>query len=120
MADQVTETDEIREAVRARYAAAAENVGASADPGSSCCGPADAVLSDEGARVFGASLYDEASQGDLPDTATMASLGCGNPTARSPSCTPARRCSTSAPAEGSTSCSPPSGSARPARPTDST
>ena len=57
MADQVTETDEIREAVRARYAAAAENVGASGDPGSSCCGPADAVLSDEGARVFGASLY---------------------------------------------------------------
>ncbi len=81
MADQVTETDEIREAVRARYAAAAENVGASGDPGSSCCGPADAVLSDEGAQVFGASLYDEASQGELPDTATMASLGCGNPTA---------------------------------------
>ena len=81
MADQMTETDQIRKAVRARYAAAAENVGANRDPGSSCCGASDAVLSDEEAQVFGASLYDEASQGELPDTATMASLGCGNPTA---------------------------------------
>ena len=31
--------------------------------------------------MFGAGLYDEAAQGELPDTATMASLGCGNPTA---------------------------------------
>ncbi len=81
MADQLTETDEIREAVRARYAAAAERVGRSGGSGGSCCGPADSVLSDEQAQAFGASLYDKASQGDLPDTATMASLGCGNPTA---------------------------------------
>jgi SAM-dependent methyltransferase len=81
MADQLTETDEIRDAVRARYAAAAESVSANSDPGSSCCGPSSAALSDEEAQVFGASLYDAAAQGELPDTATMASLGCGNPTA---------------------------------------
>jgi SAM-dependent methyltransferase len=77
----MTETDEIREAVRTRYAAAAESVGEKTDPGASCCGPGSAALTDEEARVFGASLYDEAAQGELPDTATMASLGCGNPTA---------------------------------------
>ena len=31
--------------------------------------------------MFGAGLYGEAARGELPDTATMASLGCGNPTA---------------------------------------
>jgi len=81
VADQMTETDQIRKAVRARYAAAAESVGANGGSGSSCCGAPHAVLSDEEAQVFGASLYDETSQGELPDTATMASLGCGNPTA---------------------------------------
>jgi arsenite methyltransferase len=82
MADQVTaDADQIRDAVRARYAAAAERVGGESDPGSSCCGPGSAALSDEEARVFGSSLYDDEAQGELPDTATMASLGCGNPTA---------------------------------------
>jgi arsenite methyltransferase len=69
------EPKEIREAVRARYAAAATSVA----EGGSCCDP-NAVLTDEEAAVFGAGLY--GSDGDeLPDTATMASLGCGNPTA---------------------------------------
>ncbi len=79
--DQVSLSGEgIREAVRARYAAAAENVLAEGGDGGSCCS-ADAALSDEQARVFGAGLYDESARGELPDTATMASLGCGNPTA---------------------------------------
>jgi arsenite methyltransferase len=85
MADQLTDTDEIREAVRARYAAAAESVTATATTntsGASCCGPTDGeALTDEQAQVFGATLYDEAATGELPDTATLASLGCGNPTA---------------------------------------
>jgi arsenite methyltransferase len=72
------EGEEIREAVRSRYAAAAESV--TAEDGASCCGTGT-VLSDEEARVFGAGLYDEGERGELPDTATMASLGCGNPTA---------------------------------------
>jgi arsenite methyltransferase len=72
--------EEIREAVRSRYAAAATSVGAGSEAGASCCAP-KTVLTDEEAKVFGAGLYDEAVQGELPDTATMASLGCGNPTA---------------------------------------
>jgi ubiquinone/menaquinone biosynthesis C-methylase UbiE len=75
-AGQSTEQpDDIREAVRARYAAAATSV---AEDGS-CC-DSNAVLSDEEAAVFGAGLYGETGD-ELPDTATMVSLGCGNPTA---------------------------------------
>ena len=59
--------------------AAAESV-ATEGEGGSCCTPG-AVLSDKEAQVFGAGLYDEGDRGELPDTATMASLGCGNPTA---------------------------------------
>ncbi len=72
-----TEEERIRAAVRARYAAAARCVGAANI--ASCCG--DTVLIDENASIFGAGLYDEASRNRLPDTVTMASLGCGNPTA---------------------------------------
>jgi arsenite methyltransferase len=68
-------TDDVREAVRARYAAAATSVA----EGGSCC-DSNAVLTEEEAAVFGAGLY--GTDGDeLPDTATMVSLGCGNPTA---------------------------------------
>ena len=67
--------DQIREAVRERYAAAATSVA----EGGSCC-DSGSVLSDEEAAVFGAGRYGEERDG-LPDTATMASLGCGNPTA---------------------------------------
>ncbi len=69
------DAEDIREAVRARYAAAATTV----TERSSCCG-GDAVLSEEEAAVFGAGLYGKDGD-ELPDTATMASLGCGNPTA---------------------------------------
>ena len=72
--------EEIREAVRSRYADAATSVLSGERAGASCCAP-EATLSAEQARVFGAGLYDDASRDELPDTATMASLGCGNPTA---------------------------------------
>jgi arsenite methyltransferase len=75
-----TSGEEIREAVRSRYAAAATSVSAGSEAGQSCCA-SETVLTDEEAKVFGAGLYDEAAQGELPDTVTMASLGCGNPTA---------------------------------------
>ncbi len=74
------EPDDVREAVRARYAAVATSVGSGDPSGGSCCAP-KAVLADEEANVFGAALYEEGQRGELPDTATMASLGCGNPTA---------------------------------------
>src|SRR5687768_3998631 len=68
-----------REAVRARYAAAAR---VAADRRrASCCGPQAAVISDEQRRAFGAGLYAADERDALPDTAVLASLGCGNPTA---------------------------------------
>jgi arsenite methyltransferase len=72
--------EEIRDAVRSRYAAAATSVLEKGETREACCGSSTA-LTDEEAKVFGSSLYDQGSQGELPDTATMASLGCGNPTA---------------------------------------
>lgn len=68
------ETD-VREAVRERYAAAAQLslVGS----GASCCGPGS--CSDPAADPIGADLYDAT---DTPSEAALAaSLGCGNPTA---------------------------------------
>ena len=71
----VEQPGDIREAVRARYAAAATSVA----EGGSCC-DSNAILSDQEAAVFGAGLYGDTGD-ELPDTATMVSLGCGNPTA---------------------------------------
>src|SRR4051795_13474479 len=59
---------ELRETVRARYAAAA--VAATGPDPSGCC---DAL--------FGQSMYADGERDELPDTALIASLGCGNPTA---------------------------------------
>jgi SAM-dependent methyltransferase len=60
---------ELRETVRAHYAAAAET----ASCGDACCGPTEE-------ESFGASLY-HLERDDLPEKAVLASLGCGNPTA---------------------------------------
>jgi ubiquinone/menaquinone biosynthesis C-methylase UbiE len=68
-----------RAAVRARYAAAAR-VAAGREQ-ASCCGPEAAVITDEQREEFGAALYAADERGSLPDTAVLASLGCGNPTA---------------------------------------
>ncbi len=73
-----TPASDIREQVRERYAAAATQV-TRTDPGSGCCGPSDTF--DGGGEVFGAALYALGDREQLPDTATLASLGCGNPTA---------------------------------------
>jgi arsenite methyltransferase len=72
-----TPTTDIREQVRERYAAAALSV--TDDPSSGCCTPSDAF--DGGSEVFGAALYDLGDREQIPDTAALASLGCGNPTA---------------------------------------
>jgi ubiquinone/menaquinone biosynthesis C-methylase UbiE len=72
-------TEATRAAVRARYAAAAR-VAAGREQ-ASCCGPEAAVITDEQRREFGADLYAAEQRGELPDTAVLASLGCGNPTA---------------------------------------
>ena len=88
MTTRPTDKDVLREQVRTRYAAAATKVisgqggcgcGQPADCGcdSGCCGGA-ATAEEPG---FGAELYAALDRDQLPDTALLASLGCGNPTA---------------------------------------
>ena len=67
----------MREEVRRRYAESARAVTrGDGCGGGSCCADAD---SDTG--KFGEGLYDAEQRGELPEAATLASLGCGNPTA---------------------------------------
>jgi arsenite methyltransferase len=74
---QATEPADIRETVRATYAAAARK--AATDASSSCCGVA--TTDARGAQVFGGALYSIDDAGDAPESALNASLGCGVPTA---------------------------------------
>ena len=77
-AARLVETEDIRETVREKYAAAARAV-AGQSGSSSCCGPIS-LAADE-AQVFGASLYDDAETEGATAAAVQASLGCGVPTA---------------------------------------
>jgi arsenite methyltransferase len=79
MADMTaTQSSDVREQVRERYAAAATRV-TPTDPGAGCCAPSESF--DGGSEVLGAALYALADHEQLPDSARLASLGCGNPTA---------------------------------------
>ncbi len=87
-------TDQVREEVRARYAAAAVAVTSTAqdalavvdatrcgtpsatDDADSCCASGAAV-----GPAFGSALYSSGEQEELPAEAVAASLGCGNPMA---------------------------------------
>jgi arsenite methyltransferase len=73
---ELTDTNDVREAVRERYAAAAANT-----QSSGCCGSAVSISDASGNEVFGAALYDSAARGEVPEEAQLISLGCGNPTA---------------------------------------
>jgi arsenite methyltransferase len=76
-----TSAEELREQVRRRYAAAATAAstgGCGCGDDGGCCGNA-ACDGEDGA--FGEALYDVEQRGELPEAATLASLGCGNPTA---------------------------------------
>jgi arsenite methyltransferase len=82
-----TDPDALREQVRARYAAAATKLTSGAG-GCGCGQPADcgcdrgcwgAATAEE--PGFGAARYATLERDQLPDTAVLASLGCGNPTA---------------------------------------
>jgi arsenite methyltransferase len=82
------EADDVRETVRERYAAAAVAV---RDGRVACCSSSQAAAAPCGCgtdipdacdgQQFGAGLYGTSDRDDLPDTAQLASLGCGNPTA---------------------------------------
>ncbi len=66
-----------KEEVRRTFAAAALRVHEESDGG--CCGGGCGC--GEGEVSFGSALYDPSEQGEVPEAALLASLGCGNPTA---------------------------------------
>jgi arsenite methyltransferase len=74
--------DELREEVRRRYAEAAVAAGSGGcgctDEGG-CCG--NVSCAGDASGTFGDELYSVEERGELPAAATLASLGCGNPTA---------------------------------------
>jgi arsenite methyltransferase len=85
MAQELKTNDDVRDAVRDRYAKAARAVG---EGRSGCCAPAGEscgcgtdVPDACGTEAFGASLYPSLERDALPNDAKLASLGCGNPTA---------------------------------------
>jgi arsenite methyltransferase len=67
---------DIKEVVKERYAEAARRVGAG---GSSCCGASAA--DGQCADPITSNLYHAGDIAQVPETALLASLGCGNPTA---------------------------------------
>lgn len=82
--------DEVREQIRSRYAAAAVAVREggqtgcgepAGSAGAGSCGAPAAEAFDQNGQVFGSGLYAGGEQGELPEEAVLASLGCGNPVA---------------------------------------
>jgi arsenite methyltransferase len=75
-----TTADDVREEVRRRYGESAQAVtDGAANRGcssGSCCADGESDPA-----KFGEALYDAEQRGELPQAATLASLGCGNPTA---------------------------------------
>src|SRR5579871_6162937 len=69
-------TTDIKEVVKEKYGQAALRV---TSGGSSCCGASAAL--DGCCDPITSNLYDAEQTGHLPQTAVLASLGCGNPTA---------------------------------------
>jgi arsenite methyltransferase len=70
-------SDEVRRAVRVRYAEAAERAAAGRG---GCCGSGGVTGSGVADPITG-DLYDDGTLAVLPEGAVLASLGCGNPTA---------------------------------------
>ncbi len=86
------EREDVRELVRQKYGEAALRVlsgaggaccGASTDEGAICCGETkteDGCCTNAKDPITG-DLYSETEAAEIPETAILASLGCGNPTA---------------------------------------
>jgi arsenite methyltransferase len=73
-----TDQTELRDVVRARYAAAATTT---TERNASCCSAEGAIITEAQREQFGSPLYDGEDRDQLPDAAVLASLGCGNPIA---------------------------------------
>ena len=79
---EIEAQNQLREQVRARYAAAATTVtfgqgqASGCDDSGVCCGPMMVQVEDN----FGSVLYSAGDRAGLPVAAVEASLGCGNPT----------------------------------------
>src|ERR1700676_1408901 len=71
-----TQFMDVREVVREKYGEAAKRV--VSGTGNACCG-ASCCSSEE--DPITSDLYNDQQKGELPETAVLASLGCGNPTA---------------------------------------
>jgi len=70
---------ELRDIVRERYAAAATSDRCCRSDADTCC--ASAVITEEQKAFFGKSHYYDQDRASLPESAVVASLGCGNPIA---------------------------------------
>lgn len=81
--NSVPQNDEqLREAVRTRYAGAALQVlGADSSSEASCCGPSCCTPGANAENPITSDLYTQMELGNIPVAAALASLGCGNPTA---------------------------------------
>src|SRR5438105_1638034 len=77
----MTNLDELRATVQARYGAAAQRVAESA-VSATCCGSSGCCgATTEAWDPITSDLYDAGQTAGLPAEALLASLGCGNPTA---------------------------------------
>ena len=68
----------VREVVREKYGEAARAV---LDGGKGTCGSGTSCCGADGKDAITADLYDKLDASQIPETALLASLGCGNPTA---------------------------------------
>jgi arsenite methyltransferase len=69
-------TPDVKEVVREKYGQAALRV--KSGEGNRCCCGDDSIRSCD---PITSNIYDATQEGEVPDTAFKASLGCGNPTA---------------------------------------
>ncbi len=75
----MAEMNDVRDRVRARYAAAARSAESGCCGSTSGCG--STTLREDETAVFGVQLYGQDARDGIPESAVAASMGCGVPTA---------------------------------------
>jgi arsenite methyltransferase len=76
-----TDQRELRDIIRDKYAAAATVATGEDGSAAGCCSAEGAIVTEEQREYFGSSLYEPGGRDELPESAVLASLGCGNPIA---------------------------------------